>query len=379
MRVESVWLGMFIGFAYVLCPNLAQAQFSCGSTGARGALVVAEGELLTLSIPDDGLFHFSTITVSGNVEFSRNPGFNPPVVLLSTGDITINPLGRINVNGLSGTSIAGGLGGPGGFDGGAPGIAAGTPGAGHGPGAGAPGIGDLVGGNAAYGGDPFSDFPTDGVPYGSSLLVPIVGGSGGGGDDGFGGGGGGGAILLCSPTRAIINGTVEALGGVTGSIANGSGGAVRILSPFVGGTGLVNVQGGGGWAHGRIRVDLIDRTGLTVQLFPTESLSVGSFMAVFPSTVPRLDIVHVAGSDIPPGTPSPLVFTLPFNSPPSQPITVRATGFRGTLPVVVVVTPDSGDRIIVETEIDTDVAPAEATVNVDLPQNVVVRIHAWTR
>jgi hypothetical protein len=184
---------------------------------------------------------------------------------------------------------------------------------------------------------------------------------------------------LCSPTRAIINGTVEATGGVIGSIANGSGGAVRILSPFVGGTGLVNVQGGGGLARGRIRVDLIDRTGLTVQFFPTESLSVGSFMAVFPSTVPQLDIVHVAGSDIPPGTPSPLVFTLPFNSSPSQPITVRATGFRGTLPIAVVVTPDSGDRIIVETEIDTDVAPAEATVNVDLPQNVVVRIHAWTR
>jgi hypothetical protein len=153
------------------------------------------------------------------------------------------------------------------------------------------------------------------------------------------------------------------------------------LSHFVGGTGFVNVLGGAGGVGGagRIRVDLIDRTGLTLGFSPVESLSVGSFMAVFPSTVPRLDIVHVAGNDIPAGTPSPLVFTLPFNAPASQPITVRATGFRGTFPIAVVVTPDSGNRIVVETEIDAETAPAEATVNVDLPQNVVVRIHAWTR
>jgi hypothetical protein len=137
--------------------------------------------------------------------------------------------------------------------------------------------------------------------------------------------------------------------------------------------------GGGGWGGaGRVRVDLIDRSGFTINFSQPNVLSVGSFMSVFPSTVPRLDVVHVAGNDIPAGTPSPLVFTLPFNSPASQPIRVRATGFQGQVPIAVVVTPASGNRIIAETEIDMDVSN-EATVNVDLPQNVVVRIHAWTR
>jgi hypothetical protein len=134
-----------------------------------------------------------------------------------------------------------------------------------------------------------------------------------------------------------------------------------------------------GWGgNGRVRVDLIDRSGFTLNFQQPSVLSVGSFMSVFPSTVPRLDIVHVAGNNIPPGSPSPLVFTLPFNSPASQPITVRATGFVGQVPIAVVVTPASGPRIVAETEIDMDVS-SEATVNVDLPQNVVVRIHAWTR
>jgi hypothetical protein len=102
-------------------------------------------------------------------------------------------------------------------------------------------------------------------------------------------------------------------------------------------------------------------------------------MAVFPNTVPHLDIVRVAANDIPPGTASPLAFILPFNAPASQSITVRASGFSGVVPISVVVTPDSGNRIVVDAEINADVAPAETTVNVDLPQNVTVRIHAWTR
>ena len=139
------------------------------------------------------------------------------------------------------------------------------------------------------------------------------------------------------------------------------------------------MAGSAGWGgNGRVRVDLNESVGIHAQFPQPSVLSVGSFMSVFPTTIPQLDIVHVAGNDIPPGTPSPLVFTLPFNSPASQAIRVRATGFVGQVPIAVVVTPASGPRIVAETEIDMDVSN-EATVNVDLPQNVVVRITAWTR
>jgi hypothetical protein len=385
MRLRHTqWCAFFAVFAFVhfVSPPFAraQAQFNCGSTGALGSLVVNTGQTVILNVPNDGIFHYTTITVSGALRFNRNPAFNPPVHLLSTGDLTINTGGSIQVNGTAGTPTTGGLGGPGGFDGGEAGIAGGNPGAGHGPGAGGPGTGAAVAGNAAYGGAPFSNQPTDGVLYGSPLLIPLVGGSGGGGDDNIGGGGGGGALLLCSPTRVIINGSIHGFGGSNASFGVGSGGAIRIVSPFVGGTGTVSVRGGGAaWAgEGRVRVDLIDRSGFTIAFEQPSVLSVGSFMSVFPSTTPRLDIVHVAGNDIPPGTPAPLAFTLPFNSQANQPIRVRATGFLGQVPIAVVVTPASGPRIVAETEIDMDVSN-EATVNVDLPQNIVVRVHAWTR
>jgi hypothetical protein len=363
-------------------PPVAQAQaISCGSSGARGALVVPAAQTVTLDVPDDGVFHYTTINVAGTLLFNRNTRFNPPVFLLATGDVTVPSGGTVRANGINGTTVVGGVGGPGGFDGGAPGIAGGVPGPGHGPGAGGPGIGALLGGNGAYGGEPpFTNNTTDGSTYGSPLLVPIAGGSGGGGDTNVGGGGGGGAILVCSPTQIVVNGGFEVIGGSYSTTSNGSGGAIRLVSPAVRGTGWIYAYGGTGYGgHGRIRIDLIDRSGLTINYNPASALSVGSLMVVFPGTVPRLDIVDVAGNAIPPGTASPLVFTLPFGAPASQAITVRASGFAGVVPIAVVVTPDSGDRIVVNTEINADQPPAETTVNVNLPQNITVRVHAWTR
>lgn len=366
--------------AAMLLAMPAHAQLNCGSNGSRGPLSVPSGQTVTLDIPNDGIFHFSTISVTGVLQFNKNVAFNPPPLLLATGDVTV--AGTIRVNGSSGTALVAGTSGPGGFDGGAPGIAGGSPGAGLGPGGGAAGIGSLLGGNAGYGEPGQNSLATNGVAYGSGLLVPLVGGSGGGGDDGSGGGGGGGAVLLCSPTQILVSGFIDAFGdGPSNSSRNGSGGAIRLLAPTVRGNGSVRVAGGSsGWGgHGRIRVDLIDRTGLSINFSPASALSVGSLMTVFPSVVPRLDIVSVAGNGIAQGAPSPLVYTLPFNAPASQAITVRATGFTGIVPIAVVVTPDSGNRIVVNTQINADAQPAEATVNVDLPQNIAVRVHAWTR
>jgi hypothetical protein len=384
IRAQIVVGGIFLGT--LLGPAPTYAQLSCGSTGARGELNVPENETVTLDVPDNGIFHFTTVTVLGTLTFNRNTAFNPPAIILATGDVVVGPNGWIRANGVMGTPFTGGAGGPGGFDGGAPGIAGGDPGAGHGPGAGAPGIGELFGGNAGYGqpGQNTATQTTNGGVYGSPLLVPLVGGSGGGGNESasLGGGGGGGALLLCSPTSVTIGGVVDAMGGEgVGGTASGSGGAIRFLAPAVRGSGAVRVWGGGGgWGgHGRVRIDLIDRSGLALSIQPQSAASVGSLMTVFPSTVPRLDIVHVAGNNIAVGTASPLAFTLPFNAPATQSITVRATGFTGIVPISIAVTPDAGNRIIIDTQINADAAQPETTVTVDLPQNVTVRVHAWTR
>lgn len=381
VTLGSVIRVIFIGL--LIQPVSAYAQLNCGSTGSNGALNVAANQTVTLDVPNDGIFNFTTVSVAGTLVFNRNAAFNSPVIMLASGDVLVANGGTVRVNGSAGSTATGGSAGPGGFDGGAPGIGGANPGAGHGPGAGAPGIGALFGGNAGYG-EPGQNnsTTTEGAVYGSALLVPLAGGSGGGGNDNDGGGGGGGAILLCSPSQITINGVVDALGGSgSGSSANGSGGAIRVLSPAVRGNGALRVQGGGsGWGgRGRARVDLIDRSGFALSSVPTAAMSVGSLMAVFPSTVPRLDIVSVAGNGIGVGAASPLVFTLPLNSTATQAVTVRATNFSGIVPISVVATPDSGNRIVIDTEINADVAPAETTVTINLPQNIAVRIHAWTR
>jgi hypothetical protein len=383
------------GLALLLSAGPARAQFSSGSDGSYGPIDVPDFTTLPLPVPPNGIFNATTVTVGvcASLTFDRN-ALNTPIYLLATGDIVVGSpgCGNILVNGGGGTPNLGGVAGPGGFDGGAPGIAGGAPGAGHGPGAGKGGVADPLdaarAGSAAYGGPtldprPFGVAPTanDGVVYGSPLLVPLVGGSGGGGAPGQGGGGGGGAILLASSTQVVVNGSVNAQGGVGPAASGGSGGAIRIVAPRVAGSGVLAVDGSGLAGHGRVRIDLIDRTGFALTTYPSVSpLSVGSFMKVFLDPVPRLDITNVAGKPIAEGTSGPVVFVLPFNSPTSQPITVQARDFTGVVLIRVVLTPDSGDPTSYDDVIDmANGNPATVTVNATFPINVAVRIHAWTR
>jgi hypothetical protein len=372
-------------------PNLTLAQgFSSGSTGADGALEVTTNT--TLDMPPDGVFNFTTITVASGqtLRFNRNP-LNTPVYLLATGDVTI--AGTINVNGSDGVSNppVGGAGGPGGFDGGMPGFLSVAPGAGYGPGAGKAGIQSHTAtggaGAGAYAGVSASASTNNGAAYGSPLLVPMLGGSGGGGSagsPGFGGGGGGGAILIASDTRIGITGTLTAIGGgQAGSNGHGSGGAIRLLAPVVSGTGGLNVSGGN-WSgiagHGRIRIDTIDRRDLRFTFTPLSAVNVGSFMAVFPSPIPRLDILNAAGTAIPEGAADPVYIQLPFGSSPNRTVTVQVRNFSGVVPVRLVLTPDSGDIIVIDDQIDnTTVNPAQKVIAVTLPLNVRVHVGAWTR
>ncbi|NKB25430.1 MAG: hypothetical protein GKR87_13845 [Kiritimatiellae bacterium] len=104
-------------------------NFNSGSDGSDGALNVTV--TTNVDLPPDGIFHYTTITISNGatLKFNRN-ALNTPVYLLAQGDITI--LGDINVSGKNSTVAGIGEGGPGGFDGGAPGFGPLLPGAGQG-------------------------------------------------------------------------------------------------------------------------------------------------------------------------------------------------------------------------------------------------------
>lgn len=369
-------------------PLYAQIDFSSGSDESFGPINVTEGTV-TLNPPADGIFNATTITVAqgATLTFTRN-ALNTPIFLLATGNIEI--AGTIDVSGQNGTSSppAGGQGAQGGFDGGGPGIGGDPPGDGLGPGGGGAGTTSgstsVLAGFGGYGTASPHGFTKDGQPYGGPLLVPLVGGSGGGGMPGIGGGAGGGAILLASDTRVNITGTIRAVGGIgdfaTG-FGHGSGGAVRIVAPVVSGNGLVDVRGGTRFrsaGSGRIRVDLIDRSELLVNLQGVSS--VGAFMQVFPPVAPRLDIVNAAGQAIAEGTPQPVQVLLPFGSPTAQEVTIQARDFGSVVPIAVVLTPDSGPRTVVETEIDNSTAnPAQIVVPVEIPVNVVTHVNVWTR
>jgi len=376
--------------------------FNSGSDGSFGPVDTSFGFTRTIDLPPDGIIHATTINIArgSTLKFNRN-ALNTPVYLLATGDIIID--GNIDVSAGAGpgggTSIAGGPGGPGGFDGGQPGV---TPGAGYGPGAGQGGsIDDLsFTGNAGHR-TPGGINPSDGQAYGSDLLMPIIGGSGGGAVSGLdtagnpavcGGTGGGGAIVIASDTSITMGNraSISAAAGsrscpisITRAAGLGSAGAIRLVAPVISGTNVIfsvnasvnNAVKG----KGRVRIDAIDRKQLIVDTANSGPVIFGTFMQVFPPIIPHLDIVDVAGQPIAVGTATPVDVTLPFNALPTQTVTVQATDFTGIVPIRVVFTPDSGVPVIVDGQIDMSTGnPASTTLTVDLPQNVLMRVNAWT-
>lgn len=365
------------------------AQFDSGSDGSMGVLDVQANT--TLDVPEDGRFHFTTVNIASSrvLRFNRNAN-NTPIYLLATGPITI--AGDIEVSGQQGTTVSGGLSGSGGFDGGNPGSVSTPPGDGLGPGAGRAGTQTFDEDGAGSGG--YSTVSTTGSStrhggtYGGALIIPPIGGSGGGGSEGTpgsGGGGGGGAIVVASNesiTFLSSSAEIYANGGSSrGNSSNaGSGGAIRLVAPKISGNGrLLALGGNGGGGHGRIRVDLIDRSELNLNFLPDGSTSVGSLMLVDPEPLPRLDIVHVAGGDIPVGS-GPVTRLLSFGSNPEQPVTVQATGFGSIVPITVVLTPDNGPAASFEGQIDnTTQNPASTTITATFPVNVQTTVHVWTR
>jgi hypothetical protein len=406
-----VHLAFTVIFCAAVLPQVFAQGFSSGSDGSYGPMNITNDT--TLQLPTDGIFRCTTIDVAAGVtlRFIRNP-FNTPVYLLATSNVTIN--GTIDVSGSgSPGNFAGGPGGPGGFDGGSGGFTTVSEtlpgGAGLGPGGGK--SGDVsISSDTAAGGGAYSTRPSlfldarDGETYGSLLLIPLIGGSGGGGIDGnkdAGGGGGGGAILIASSTIIRINSTgrIVSSGGSysVNTLNGGSGGAVRLVARGVYGTGTIDVSGSGYYngafgslysGAGRIRVDSIlrfeptnaaqDNIGFT--FVPSAVASVGSAMVVFPTNTPRLDILQAAGRVIPEGTNGPVFVELPFGSNTNQTVVVQARNFNTNVLIRLVLTPQSGDPLSYDSQIDNQsVNPAQVTVPVGIPINTIVTVNAWTR
>jgi hypothetical protein len=361
----------------------------------------------TLNVPPDGVFHYTTINIDDAVVTLHRNTLNTPVYLLAQGEVRIS--GWLVLSGRSAlqSGLPYGLGGPGGFDGGMAGTGGATPtpgGNGKGRGGGSLGVGGtLAAGNMATNGSGsygsrylHPSFPNvrSGAMYGSPLLIPLVGGSGGGAVDGRadgGGGGGGGAILIASNSKISFgpNGRIYADGGEgVHAFTGGSGGAIRLVAPLVVGPGRLNVDGGTNGGAGRIRIDSIHRVnpenGNERPQFAfspnADVATMGSNMIVLTPVLPRLDILQAAGQAIAEGSTNSVLVTLPPGTSPKQTVVVQARNFGRTVPVRVVLTPDTGDAISYDAQIDnTSANPASTVVNVSFPTNVRVDINAWTR
>jgi hypothetical protein len=375
------------------------AAFDCGSTGTNGSLNITTDT--TLNMPADGIFNFTTLTVAqgATLSFSNN-ALNTPVYLLASGDVTIN--GTIDVSGNGPASIRSWNGsrpnkaGPGGFDGGYGGLNfsdSTVGGDGYGPGRGkrSPGVGDSHVGS--YGTVGNANYLNNTNTYGNLLLVPLIGGSGGAGQDGApggAGGGGGGAILIAANTRVVINGVVAAKGGdssIYADFAAGSGGGIRVVAPVVTGTGTLNASGGisstaGGSSpagHGRVRIDCTDFLAYR-SLNLIGAATRGNRMFIFPTVVPRLDIIIVAGLAIAEGTNNPVQFELSGGASTNQTVTVQARDFTNDVPIRVVVTPRNGPSGQFDGVISQGAGnPPSSNVNVVIPAGSICQIHAWTR
>lgn len=389
----------------VVAPHLVHAQnFTSGSDGSYGAMNITTNT--TLALPADGIFHCTTITVAqgATLTFTRN-ALNTPVHLLATGDVLIN--GSIDVSAgppADGNGrLVGGSGGPGGFDGGPSGfISTGNTrqaGSGQGPGGGKR---DAINanGSGSYATKGTTARAANGATYGNALLIPLIGGSGGAGADGIDGhfgGGGGGAICIASTTKITVNGVIRAESGYVAGTGVGSGGAIRLVSPRVYGTGTLSALTYGNWGgNGRIRVDSVVKVepgDLTqkLALVYQGSVSVGSTLMVFAPNNPRLDIVSINDENynvlqaIPLGTTGPVTVTLPNGTSTNVAVQVAAFGFSatntiGTLPVNVAVIPESGPSVIFNHTISGNLGPAGTAQNlpVQIPPNVKCTIQVWT-
>lgn len=361
-------------------PNLRAAAFSAGSDGSYGPLVVTNNTVLP--IPDQGVFHCTTIEIASGATLSFTPNaLNTPVYLLAQSNVVI--AGAITVNG-SPHNVSG-RGGPGGFSGGAsarPGL---PPGDGHGPGGGKAGTtGDSnqkgFSGNGSFGGVHTVTASTNhGRIYGNTLLIPLIGGSGGGGrPDGYTGGGGGGAILIASDTSIRLSGSIQARGGAGQYFGSGSGGGVRLVAPDINGAGgSIDARSGNDAWTGRIRLDRVVDGPVPNMLGVS---AIGTFLSVFPAGLATLNITEVAGNAIPEGSTVAASILLPVGASTSQTVKLAGRNFVGTVPIEVAVVPENAPTTYYSGNLVAGPdRTGQVTITVEIPGNIPTSIYAWPK
>jgi hypothetical protein len=395
----------------------AQGGFVSGSTGADGAFNPTESQ--TVQLPESGVFNFTTINIPANVtiRFARNSR-NTPVTILATGNITI--AGTIDVSGSPGTSVLGGAGGPGGFNGGAGGPTAvngpSSPGVtGDGPGGGAGGRGSSepnifgTGGGGGFGvpGSPGGSADSrvtngaGGPKYGLPTLLPLIGGSGGGGETGHGsagagGGGGGGALLIATSGTIGFGSTgfihIAARGGngqINSSFGSGggSGGAIRLMANGI--SGDFRVDGGGGFGAsngghgggGYVRIEAFNLNSFNIQPINTGAslprITTATPGVVTPTNQPSIRIVSVAGI-APPNQPNGSLqggpdIILPANQANPVNVSLAASNIPLGTTLQVTLTPENGPRVVTQsTALTGTLSSSTATASITLPDGISV-------
>jgi hypothetical protein len=397
--------------AMALAAPAADAQFNSGSNGTFGPINVTGTQ--TLTTPPDGVFHATTVSVSGTLRFTRNAA-NTPITILATGNVMIS--GTIDVSAPFPTALCGsttalgsnaGPGGPGGFDGGAgaTGLVSTVGGAGLGPGGGAAdggtsggggGAGFVVPGNNGGGGTP----GTGGPAYGTSSLVPLIGGSGGGGGGavlgatGCGGGGGGGAIVIASSGTISFSGfgNIRATGAAGGNVnlfnlgmgGGGSGGSIRLVASTITGSGTIQITGGGGTtlgnsvggagSVGRFRAEAFTNTSaFNMTGAPAAAVSVGQPSSVTLAGAPTLRITSIGGVAAPTSPTASLTrpdVVLPTTT--TNPVTVSLAGTNIPLGTVITVTvggQNGGAASTASSGLAGTLAASTASASVTIPTN----------
>jgi len=404
MKTQRIILGLLL-WGISSSPVAAQV-FVSGSTGADGAFAPAADT--TLQLPPSGAFHFTTVTipVGVTVTFAKN-ATNTPVTILATGDVIID--GVLSVNGTDGRpSVVSlpnpnvGLGGPGGYNGGA----GGNPGAVNvsaGPGGAGLGIGSGGGGSTNQGCGSFQSAGCGGsFPTTISALLPLLGGSGGGGGggrvasssigySGGTGGGGSGSVVIASSGTIMVNGAVTANGGRGGDGApeafgggGGSGGGVRLVANSIAGGGAIGATGGAGGASccsfagggnggsGIVRLEAFSFT-YNGSVVPGASFSTPGLVA--PPGLPTLTIASIGGS-VPPANPGGNFSTIDVSLAPTVtnpvPVVVAATNIPVNTGIRVDVRPQFGAFTSHNGSLTGTQASSSATVNATLPSGVSV-------
>jgi hypothetical protein len=390
--------------AGLLCGSALRAQtFNSGSNGSDGALDLT-GQTGTLVFnpasfnpqldPDhDNVYHFTTITIPAGltVRLSADILSTKPIVWLATGAVQISgtlDLSGKDGNGPQGVQIAA-VAGVGGYAGGVGGTSNSPAQPGKGPGGGSsPGAG---GGHAFAGTGPGGT--TGGSAYGNSFLLPILGGSGGAGGQYYGsapnslgaeGGAGGGAILIASSDSISMVGgsTITVKGGAgacnTGdqpsfqSSGGGSGGSIRLMSPRISGSSVLEARGGGSCngggtgSVGRIRLEAFTLS-VTGQVNPAPSTSPPGL--VFPpASAPSVRILSIGGVAVP-ANPTASFIAPDVTLDNAATVTIQLAGSKvpvGTI-VHLTLTPETGAIVNVDSTplagtFDSSTATASVTI-----------------